>query len=286
MDDGHDVGVRPQTGPESDTAPSAARDPATEAGAGPAASGAPAAGPGLDAEFDLAAGRYDLLTRLNPGYHAHLAAAARLLAGRTGAPDLLLDLGCGSGASTAALQEAVPGARIVGVDASAGMLAQARSKQWLAPVEFRHATAQQLPELGLPAADGELAAYLLRNVPVAERDEVLVAMRNQLRPGGWLVLQEYSVAGRPAARALWTVVCWLVVIPLSWLLRGSPRLYRYLWRSVLGFDSVETVLDRLRRAGFTEVSHHRVTGWQRGILHTFAARRPARGGDAVDGPAA
>ena len=63
-------------------------------------------------------------------------------------------------------------------------------------------------------------------------------MHDQLRPGCWLAVQEYSVAGRSAARALWTVVCWLVVIPLSWLLRGSPRLYRYLWRSVLQFDSV------------------------------------------------
>ncbi len=234
-------------------------------------------GNALDAEFDLAAGRYDLLTRLNPGYHAHLAAAARLLVERTAPPDLLLDLGCGSGASTAALQDAAPAARIVGIDASAGMLAQARSKAWSAPVEFRHATAQQLPALGLPAADGVLAAYLLRNVPEAERDQVLVAMHDQLRPGGWLAVQEYSVAGRSAARALWTVVCWLVVIPLSWLLRGSPRLYRYLWRSVLQFDSVERVLDRLRRAGFTDISHHRVTGWQQGILHTFLARRPGEG---------
>ena len=218
----------------------------------------------LHAEFDLAAGRYDLLTRLNPGYHAHLAAAARLLVERTPPPDLLLDLGCGSGASTAALQEAAPGTRIVGVDASAGMLGQARSKVWSAPVEFRNASAQQLPELGLPAADGVLAAYLLRNVPQSERDQVLVAIHDQLRPGGWLALQEYSVAGRPGARSLWTVVCWLVVIPLSWLLRGSPRLYRYLWRSVLDFDSIETVLDRLRRAG-VEVAQLRFGG----MIHDF-----------------
>lgn len=233
------------------------------------------AGMGLHSEFDRAASRYDLLTGLNPGYHRHLANAARRLATQLGPrPELVVDLGCGSGSSTAALHEAFPGARLIGVDASFGMLAQAQAKRWSGRVEFHHATAQQLPALGLPAADGMLAAYLLRNVPADERDAVLAAMHDQLRPGGRLAVQEYSVAGRVRARLLWTVVSWLVVIPLSWLVGGSPRLYRYLWRSVLDFDSIDEVLQRLRDAGFTDVTHHQVSGWQRGILHTILARRP------------
>lgn len=234
----------------------------------------------LDAEFDRAAGKYDLLTRLNPGYHRHLATAAGLLAERLGpAAEVLLDLGCGSGASTVALQAVAPRARIVGVDASGGMVARARAREWTARVEFQVAPVQRLPELGLPRADGVLAAYLLRNVPEAERDEVLAAVARQLRPGGWLAIHEYSVAGRRGARWRWTAVCRAVVIPLSRLLRGSPRLYRYLWRSVLDFDSTDRVLQRLRSAGFTEVSHHDATGWQRGILHTFLARRRVDGSD-------
>ena len=55
--------------------------------------------PGLDLAFDAGAGRYDLLTRLNPGYHRHLACAGTQLARRldTARPHQLLDLGCGSG---------------------------------------------------------------------------------------------------------------------------------------------------------------------------------------------
>ena len=119
-----------------------------------------------------------------------------------------------------------------------------------------------------------MAAYLLRNIDAADRDAVLAAILATLRPGGWLVIQEYSVAGRRLADLVWTLVCWLVVIPLSWLVRGSPRLYRYLWRSVRAFDSTDVVRDRLRRAGFTDIEQLAVTGWQRGILHTFLARRP------------
>ncbi|MGC4153851.1 MAG: methyltransferase domain-containing protein [Propionicimonas sp.] len=230
---------------------------------------------GLAGAFDQAAPRYDLLTGLNPGYHRHLDAAARQLAERLGPdPGLLLDLGCGSGSSTAALLRHAPSAKVVGVDASAGMLAQARSKRWPAGVEFYHLPAQQLADLALPQADGALAAYLLRNLSPGDRDRTLAVILGRLRPGGWLVVQEYSVAGRRWATAVWTVVCWLVVIPLSWLVRGSPRLYRYLWRSVRHFDSTADVLVRLGKVGFTAVERRPVTGWQRGILHTFLAQRP------------
>ena len=231
----------------------------------------------LAAAFDRAARRYDLLTGLNPGYHRHLDAAARRLAERLGTEaSLLVDLGCGSGASTAALLRHVRDARVVGIDASAGMLAQAQSKQWPAGVEFHHLPAQRLAELDLAPVDGVMAAYLLRNLNGSDRDRVLATILDGLRPGGWLVLQEYSVAGRRRAGLVWTLVCWLVVIPLSWLVRGSPRLYRYLWRSVRDFDSTAALHDRLGRAGFTGVEQLAVTGWQRGILHTFLAQRPHR----------
>lgn len=231
---------------------------------------------GLEDAFDLASARYDLLTRLNPGYHRHLAAAARQLAARLGPrPALLLDLGCGSGSSTAALVRALPGTPIVGVDASDGMLGQARAKQWPPGVEFSHAPAEDLARLGLPEADGVMAAYLLRNLTAEDRDAVLAAIRDQLAPGGWLVVHEYSVAGRQLATLTWDIVCWLVVIPLSWLVRGSPRLYRYLWRSVRTFDTTAQVVRRLEATGFVAVEQLAVPGWQRGILHTFLARRPA-----------
>lgn len=232
--------------------------------------------PGLDSGFDRAARRYDLLTGLNPGYHRHLAAAAGELVGRldSAGPPTLLDLGSGSGASTAALLDALPGAFVTAVDASAGMLEQARAKRWPASVRFVHAAAEQLPELGLAPSDGALAAYLFRNVPAEGRDHVLRLVHAQLRPGGWLVVQEYSVAGRRLRALVWTLVCWLVVIPLAFLLRGSPTLYTYLWRSVLDFDSTERFAARLAEAGFSDVARKDVRGWQRGILHTFVARRP------------
>ena len=234
--------------------------------------------------FTEVAGRYDRMVSLNPGYHRHLRSAATALLETLDPhrPLRLVDLGCGSGASTRALLAAARTAgaevQVTGVDASAGMLAQAETKTWPEGVEFHQGLAQDLaahrPGWGLEEpADGVLAAYLFRNV--AERDQVLADVHDLLSGGGTLVVQEYSVAGSAAAGLVWTVVSWAVVIPLSWITSRQTRLYRYLWRSVRAFDPVQTFTDRLYAAGFVDVEVRTVPGWQQGILHTFRARKPA-----------
>ena len=252
--------------------------------------------PQVTADFDRAAQRYDLMVALNPGYHRHLRSAARALVdllsprSRRGDPLRLLDLGCGSGASTRALlvamQERTPAdlVDIVAVDASAGMLAQAGEKEWPGNVRFVRGLAEELPQhrsdWGLAdPLDGVFAAYLFRNLQAAGeqpagRDDVLRAVRDVLRPGGVLVTQEYSVSGSRAARLVWTAICRLIVMPLSRLTRTDVELYDYLWHSVLRFDSVEEFTDRLWRAGFVDVEVRTVPGWQHGILHTFRAKAP------------
>ncbi len=232
--------------------------------------------------FDDVASRYDLMVGLNPGYHRHLRSAAEALVARlplSVEPVQLLDLGCGSGASTRALVNAMERARrpfaVTAIDASVGMLEQARKKTWPPGVRFEHRLAEDLSaaraDWGLTdAVGGVFAAYLFRNV--TDRDKVLEATRELLAPGGSLVVQEYSVAGS-RSRYVWNLVCWSVVIPLSWLVNRDTRLYRYLWRSVLEFDSVDVFVERMYAAGFVDVEVRTTPGWQRGVLHSFRARK-------------
>ena len=72
-------------------------------------------GADLAAAFDEAAPRYDLMVRLNPGYHRHLRAAARALLPLPPDRRGLVDLGCGSGASTRALLDVLAGPEGPGV---------------------------------------------------------------------------------------------------------------------------------------------------------------------------
>lgn len=248
----------------------------------------------LSDAFTHTAKRYDQLTRLNPGYHRELRAAARALAEelelsrdrqpgqvQTGAeqvaPARIWDLGCGSGLSTQALLAALPTANITGVDAAEGMLAQARTKTWPDTVEFVHERAENLPNTTHPRLveqpDAVFAAYLIRNVPDAQRTEVLTAIGHRLAPGAPIVLQEYSVADSAWARVRWTAVCWAIIIPLSVIFRAGPGLYVYLWRSVRDNDSIPQLGRRLKSAGFTDIKTRTGRGWHRGILHTVVAEK-------------
>ncbi|MGB8380875.1 MAG: class I SAM-dependent methyltransferase [Dermatophilaceae bacterium] len=239
----------------------------------------------LASAFDRAAPTYDAMVALSPGYHDQLRSAGEAAAealGRSAGPEVTaLDLGCGSGASTRELLAALTalveggstGVTLTGVDASAGMLAQARAKTWPPGVSFVHDDALAfLRTKPAGSTDAVLTAYLLRNVP--DRDALLDEVRRVLRPGGVLVVHDYSVAGSRRAQLVWALVCHLVIIPLSHVKRSDPGLHRYLYRSVRDFDSVEAVGARLTRAGFTQVRHRSYAGWQRGLVHTVVGRVP------------
>ncbi|MEU2538777.1 class I SAM-dependent methyltransferase [Streptomyces iakyrus] len=219
--------------------------------------------------FDHASRTYDRLTGLNPGYRADLLRSARRLRlPGDGAGLHLLDLGCGTGASTRALLRAAPRARITAVDASAGMLRRALAKPWPDGVRFLHLSAEELHAAGEGPFDAVFAAYLFRNV--SDPDGVLGTVRGLLRPGGRLAVHEYSLTGSPAHRALWTAVCQGVIIPAG-TLTGDRALYRHLWHSVLDFDTAAAFTGRLTRAGFTGARALPLAGWQSGITHTFVA---------------
>lgn len=225
--------------------------------------------------FDAGATAYDRLVNANPGYHDHLAISAQRMRIPHGGRGLrLLDAGCGTGASTAALLRIAPHAQIIGVDASAGMLAEAKAKPWPDSVSFVHSTIETLADCGVEGPfDGILAAYLLRNL--ADPDAQLHAFRSLLRPGATLVVHEYSVRDSLLATAVWNAICWAVIIPLGWRHTGRTTLYHHLRNSVNSFDGVEQFRQRLTAAGFTAVHSETMQGWQRNIVHTFLGDAPS-----------
>jgi len=228
----------------------------------------------VPAAFDAGAAAYDRLVGANPGYHANLRLTARRLRLPGQGQGLrLLDAGCGTGASTAALLTVAPEAEIIAVDASRGMLDAAQAKPWPASVRFVHAPVEELAEHGITGPfDAILAAYLVRNL--ADPDSQLRAFRTLLRPGGTLAVHEYSVRDSRAATLVWHAVCWGIIIPAGWWHTRDAMLYRHLWRSVLAFDGAAQFRSRLREAGFTAVHSETMPGWEVNVVHTFLGDAP------------
>ncbi|MFJ1801307.1 class I SAM-dependent methyltransferase [Streptomyces sp. NPDC088180] len=228
-------------------------------------------GDALSEAFDHGSTAYDRLVSASPGYHAHLRRSAR----RLGLPEegsglRVLDLGCGTGASTAALLAAAPRARITGVDASAGMLERAEAKSWPRGVDFAHLPVEELAgRLEAGSFDAVFAGYLFRNL--TDPDEALHTVRGLLVPGGRLAVHEYTLGGSLLHRAVWNAVCSLVIQPAG-RLTGDADLYRHLRTSVARFDTAPAFAQRLRRAGFAGVRVLPLPGWQTGITHTFVGR--------------
>lgn len=223
--------------------------------------------------YDHIARGYDRLVGVSPGYHRQLLLSAR----RMGLPDTglglrLLDLGCGTGASTAALLDAVPEAKIVAVDASEGMLAEARTKTWPPSVRFVRA---QVEELGREVVrgpfDGAFAAHVVRDL--SDLDLVLAGVLRLLRPGAPFAVHDYSVAGALRPRVRWTAACWAAAAPAAWAITGSLELYRHYGRSVRRFDSTTKFERRLATAGFADVRTQTMVGWQEGMLFTWLGRK-------------
>ena len=241
---------------------------------------------GVPRSFDAHARSYDKLVAANRGYHEHLRMSVRRMGiPNQGAGLRLLDLGCGTGASTAALLEGAPEAQITAVDASAEMLAHARAKTWPSNVEFVHGNVENLAMTGIIGSyDGILAAYLVRNL--VHRDAALRQFYRLLRPGAPIAVHEYSVRDSLRSRAVWTAVCWGVIIPMGKIRAGSADLYRYLWRSVMQFDGVPALSQRLAAAGFEDLRVQTVPGWQQHIVYTFLGRRPTVDETAIDDAAA
>lgn len=215
--------------------------------------------------FDSSARDYDRVDRLLAlGSGSWYRRQALLRAGL--APGMhMLDVAVGTGLVA---REAVGlvGDRgsVIGVDPSAGMLAQSEAHG----LTLARARAEALP-FAAQSFDFLCLGYALRHV--ADLGAVFGEFRRVLRPGGRLLVLEITrPAGRLAAAALKAYLRG-VVPALARVMAGSrdtPALYRYYWDTIEACVPPARILAALAAAGFARVAH----GVQLGIFSEYSAR--------------
>jgi demethylmenaquinone methyltransferase/2-methoxy-6-polyprenyl-1,4-benzoquinol methylase len=171
-------------------------------------------------------------------------------------PREVLDLATGSGDVAFALERALPSAQVLGLDFCPPMLAEAERKRTAGSrVRFEPGDA-----LALPCADGRFdvvtIAFGLRNL--ADRGRGLGEMRRVLRPGGRLLVLEFS---QPYGwfRPLYLAYLRHLLPRLAGRLTGDREAYAYLNESIEQFPGREALAEELRAAGFAGVSARPLT---------------------------
>jgi demethylmenaquinone methyltransferase/2-methoxy-6-polyprenyl-1,4-benzoquinol methylase len=159
----------------------------------------------------------------------------------------ILDLAAGTGSSSIVfLRE---GVKVVAADFSNGMLEEGRKRH--PELEFVFADAA-----ALPFADEEFdtvtISFGIRNV---EKTEVALAeMLRVLKPGGKLVVCEFSRIPNKLLHTLYRFYLRNILPTLSALVSKTPEAYGYLAESIDAWPSQQELVKIIESAGFESVS--------------------------------
>ena len=114
-------------------------------------------------------------------------------------PDVVVDIGCGTGTLTIPLAEKT-GARVIGVDGDRTILGHARRKAGADRVEWHEGLADKLP-VGDAEADVVVSSLVFHHLPRRVKQAALAEARRVLRPDGLLVIADWGRPHGPGMRA-------------------------------------------------------------------------------------
>lgn len=204
--------------------------------------------------FDSVAGRYDLMNDLMSGGLHRLWKRFTVEVSGVKAGSRVLDIAGGTGDLVRLFaQRAAPGGEVWLTDINGAMLAVGRDRllDLGCALPVVRCDAEKLP---FPADyfDCVSVAFGLRNM--TRKEVALSEMRRVLKPGGRLLVLEFSKIWKPLA-PLYDAYSFKVLPLLGKLVAGDAESYRYLAESIRVHPSQEELRQMMEQAGLERVEY-------------------------------
>ena len=212
--------------------------------------------------FHSVAGRYDLMNDLMSGGIHRIWKRFTIELSAVRAGQSVLDIAGGTGDLAAKFADIVgPTGRVVLADIDESMLNVGRDKLldhgYQGNLEFVQADAQYLP-FPDDSFDSVSIAFGLRNV--TDKDLALRSMLRVLKPGGRLLVLEFSKPANPLLEKAYDSYSFRMLPFMGKLVAGDSESYQYLAESIRMHPDQETLLGMLEDAGFVNCEYHNLTG--------------------------
>jgi demethylmenaquinone methyltransferase/2-methoxy-6-polyprenyl-1,4-benzoquinol methylase len=203
--------------------------------------------------FDEVAARYDLTNDVLSLGQDRRWRKLVVDAVDAGPGERVLDLAAGTGTSTAAFAER--GASVVACDFSLGMLQVGKGRR--PEIPFVAGDALRLP-FADDSFDATSISFGLRNVN--DVDEALRELHRVTKPGGRLVVCEFSHPTWAPFRTVYVEYLMRALPPVARAVSSNPDAYVYLAESIRAWPDQPALAARLQQAGWSRVGWRNLSG--------------------------
>ena len=221
----------------------------------------------VSAMFDQVSTHYDRTNTVMSVGNDHLWRVATTRAIDPHPGDRILDLAAGTGTSSASIARS--GATVIAADFSPGMIEVGRKKFGrVRNMQFVEADATKLP-FEDDEFDATTISFGLRNV--VEPKKAIAEMFRVTKPGGSIVICEFSTPPNPVMKGLYDFYLKRITPLLVKFSSSNPDAYDYLNDSIKAWPAQAELASWMRGAGWTEVKYRNLTG---GIVALHRGTKP------------